>query len=167
LFILEMLGDAAYRHVLFNHFPVIGLLLAFLVLLLGVLLRQIALLFTGLALVALTAGSSIPVGMFGDDAYPAVFDILDGDGRAWLDYHTHLADTWLPLLYANAAVAAAGLVMGAVRRSWLRGTALVVALVSVGGIIAGVLIAEAGGKVKHPEFRLDEPPRYESSRRLR
>ena len=114
---IELLDDPAYRHVLLNHIPVIGLGMALLVLIIGVALRQTALLLVGLALVALTAGSSIPVGIFGDDAYPAVFDGLNGDGRAWLDYHTHIADTWLPVLYANTALALIALGVGIARRS--------------------------------------------------
>ena len=30
---------------------------------------------------------------------------LPGEGRGWLDHHTHLADLWAPLLYADAALA--------------------------------------------------------------
>ncbi len=164
---MELLGDPAYRHVLLNHVPVIGLIVAFAVLTVGAVLRQTTMLRTGLVLVALTAGVSIPVGIFGDDAYLAVFDLLDGDGRAWLDYHMHLADTWLPVLYTNAALAALALGVGIVRPPLLLPTALVVLLVTLAGVGTAVAIAEAGGKIKHPEFRLDDPPVVESSRRLR
>ncbi len=73
---IELLGDPAYRHVLLNHVPVIGLTVAFVVLTIGAVLRQTAILRTGLVLVALTAGVSIPVGIFGDDAYPAILFFL-------------------------------------------------------------------------------------------
>ncbi len=163
----ELLSDPAYRHVLLNHFPVIGLAMAFVVLVIGVVFRQTATLWVGLVLVALTAGMSLPVGIFGDDAYPAVFDRLDGDGRAWLDHHTHLADSWLPVLYSNAVLAVIALGVGILRPRFLLPAALVVALVTLAGVGTAVLIADAGGKVMHPEFRLIDPPVVESSRRLR
>ena len=163
----ELLDDPVYLHVLLNHFPVIGLTMAIAVLVVGVVFRQTAMLFVGLVLVALTAGSSLPVGILGDDAYPTVFDRLDGDGRAWLDYHTHLADTWLPVLYANAALAVIALGVGILRRPLLLPAALLVTLVTLAGIGTAVRIADAGGKVMHPEFRLIDPPVVESSRRLR
>ena len=72
----ELLSDPAYRHVLLNHIPVIGLIIAFVVLIIGVVFRQTAVLLTGLALVAVSAGLSLPVGIFGNEAYPAVFDRL-------------------------------------------------------------------------------------------
>jgi hypothetical protein len=155
---IELLDDPAYRHVLFNHVPIIGLIMAFVVLLIGLVLRQTAVLSVGLVLVVLTAGSSYPVGLFGDGAYPAVFDRLDGDGRAWLDYHTYLADTWLPVLYLNALLAAAALVLGLLRRPLLYPAAVLVVLLTIAGIITAGWIGYAGGKVKHPEFRLDDPP---------
>ncbi|MCZ6855149.1 MAG: hypothetical protein O7G86_14665 [Gammaproteobacteria bacterium] len=163
----ELLSDPAYRHVLLNHIPVIGLIIAFVVLIIGAVFRQTAVLLTGLALVAVSAGLSLPVGIFGNDAYPAVFDRLDGDGRAWLDYHMSLADTWLPVLYTNAAVAVIALGIGILRPPRLRAAALVVTLITLGGIGTSFTIANAGGKIMHPEFRLDDPPVVESSRRLR
>ena len=164
---IELLEDPAYRHILLNHVPIIGLAISCLVLAIAAALRQPPMLRVGLALVALTAGASLPVNISGDDAYPAVFDVLDGDGRAWLDYHTHLAETWLPVLYGNAVLAVIALVVGSARPNTLLPAALVVLLVSLIGLAAAGAIAEAGGKIKHPEFRLDDPPVYESERRLR
>ena len=54
-----------------------------------------------------TAGAAWPVAQYGDAAYPAIYDGLDGHGRAWLDHHAEVAETWLPLLYATAVVTAA------------------------------------------------------------
>lgn len=163
----ELLEDPSYQHILLNHLPVTGLSIALLVIGVGAALRQAAMLRLGLVLVALTAGSSVLVGISGDDAYPAVFDVLDGDGRAWLDYHTHLADTWILVLYANAALALVALGVGAARRALLLPCALVVMLVALAGLGTAGWIAEAGGKVKHPEFRLDDPPQFDAPRRLR
>ena len=164
---IELLDDPAYLHVLLNHFPVIGLTMAFVVLVIGVVFRHTAMLYTGLALVALTSGSSLPVGIFGDDAYPAIFDRLNGDGRAWLDYHAHLANTWLPVLYANAVLAVIAVGIGIMRPRLLLPAALLVIFVTLAGIGTAVQIAEAGAKIKHSEFRLYDPPVFESSRRLR
>ena len=95
---MDLMADPAYRHVLLNHIPVIGLIIAWLILAVGLVLRQTVLLFTGLTLIAITAGISVPVANYGDAAYPAVYDLLNGRSRDWLDYHAELAETWLPLL---------------------------------------------------------------------
>jgi hypothetical protein len=162
---IDLLGDPAYRHVLLNHIPIVGLFVALAVLLTGIALRQTALLFTALVLVALTAGSSIPVAHYGDAAYPAIFDTLDGDGRKWLDYHAELAESWLPVLYANTALAVIAIIAGALRPRLLPWAALLVALVTLAGFAGTTIIASAGGKIQHPEFRISDPPEVESSLR--
>lgn len=153
---LDLLHDPAYRHILLNHIPVIGLAVSWLVLSLGLVTRQVALLLTGLALVAVTAGTALPVAFYGDAAYPAIYDGLDGHGRAWLDRHAERADTWLPTLMVTAALAIVALVAGIARRSLLLPAAALVALVSLAGLAGALLIAAEGGRVKHPEFRIDD-----------
>ena len=155
---LELLRDPAYRHVLLNHVPIIGLFMAFVVLSAGLATRQASLLFTGLALVALTAGTSLPVARFGDAAYPAIYDTLDSYGRDWLDYHAELAEAWLPLLYANAVLALLALIACALRPRLLRCACAVVALVTLAGLVGAGVVARSGGKIQHPEFRLGNPP---------
>ena len=155
---IDLLQDPAYRHMLLNHVPIIGLFMAFVVLATGLVLRQTALLFTGLALVTLTAGASFPVARYGDAAYPAIYDTLDGYGRDWLDYHAELAETWLPLLYANAGLALAALVLSIARPRLLVWTSVVVALVTIAAIVGAGVVAHSGGKIQHPEFRLTDPP---------
>lgn len=162
---IDLLNEPAYRHMLLNHIPIVGLFVAFVVLMAGLAVRQPALLFTGLVLVALTAGASIPVAHYGDAAYPALYDALDGDGRKWLDYHAELAESWLPVVYANIALAAIAIVAGMLRRRLLLWVALLVALVTVVGLAGATLVASAGGKIQHPEFRFSDPPVVESSRR--
>ena len=54
--VIDLLGDPAYRHMLLNHVPIVGLAVSLLALLAGVVLRQHAITLLGLVLVALTAG---------------------------------------------------------------------------------------------------------------
>lgn len=161
---IDLLGDPAYRHMLLNHIPIIGLFVALVVLVTGLAARQTALLFTGLVLIALTAGASLPVANYGDAAYPAIYDSLDGYGRDWLDYHAELAETWLPLLYANAALAVIAIVLGRVRPRLLLWASVLVALFTLAGVGGAGVIARAGGKIQHPEFRLTDPPLVKSKR---
>ena len=162
--LMDLLQDPAYRHMLLNHIPVLGLIIAFVVLTAGLVTRQTALLLTGLVLIALTSGMSLPVATYGDAAYPEIYDSLDGHGRGWLDYHAELAETWLPLLYANAALAVIAIMVVAVNPGLIRWVSLLVALVTLASIGGASIVASAGGKIQHPEFRLSDPPRVDSSR---
>jgi len=51
----EFVHNPAYRHVVLNHLPITGLLLAWIVLLVGLFLRERAISLLGLVLVAVTA----------------------------------------------------------------------------------------------------------------
>jgi len=163
----ELLDDPAYRHVLLNHLPTIGLALSWCALVAALALRDRVAMQIGLLMIALTAGSSIPVGMAGDDAYPAIFDELNGTGRDWLDYHAYLGDTWLPVIYFNAVAALIAFIAGTARNHLLLASSAGIVLITIGGLAAGVVIGGAGGKIKHEEFRLYDPPDYEASDKVR
>lgn len=147
------LEEPAYRHVVSNHLPVTGLFVAWLVLLVGVVSRQRPTLVLGLALVAVMAGSAIVVMPAGEDAYPSVYEALDGASKERLDAHADLAAKWGLTLYLAAGVAVLAIV-ASVSRSRLAGVASWAALLSaLGSLVAAAWIADAGGKIRHPEFR--------------
>ena len=149
----EFLQDPAYRHVVLNHFPITGLLVAWIVLVVGLLLRQRETSRVGLALVAVTAGSALFVMSAGEAAYPAAYDALDGSGREWLDRHAELAGTWGRTLYLTLALAAAALAAGVWRPAWAGAASTAAALSAAVALGATAAIADAGGKVRHAAFR--------------
>ncbi|MEE3329710.1 MAG: hypothetical protein VX246_02475 [Myxococcota bacterium] len=163
----ELLGDPAYRHVLLNHLPLTGLGVAWLVLLAGLATRQIPTILIALGAITLISAATFFVGQAGDDAYPAVFDALDGHGREWLDYHTYLADKWLPIVYANAGVSILAICAALKRAEWTLAAAGLVAATTLAALGTAAWIAEAGGKIQHPEFRFSDVPDYEAPKRLR
>ena len=164
---LEMLGDPAHRHVLLNHLPIVGLATAWLVLAWALVERRWSSIAFGLSLVAAFSGSAIAVLSAGDAAYPFVFDVLDGPGRAWLDYHTHLGERWGWLLTANGALAIGAIALGAARERLRLASGIVVLTTTLAALAAAAIIADAGGKIRHPEFRLDDPPEHDSPGRIR
>ena len=149
----EFLRDPAYRHVVLNHLPITGLLVAWVVLLIGLVLRQRETSRVGLALIAVTAGSALFVMSAGEAAYPAAYEALDGAGREWLDRHAELAGTWGRTLYLTLALAAAALAAGIWRPAWAGPVAVAAALSAAVSLAATTAIADAGGKVRHAAFR--------------
>lgn len=147
------LQEPAYRHVVLNHLPVTGLFVAWLVLLVGVLSRQRPTLVLGLALVAVMAGSAIVVMPAGEDAYPTVYEALDGASKERLDAHADLAAKWGLTLYLAAGLAVLALVAVVANRGFAGAASWAALLSSLGSLVAAVWIADAGGKIRHPEFR--------------
>lgn len=149
----EFLRDPAYRHVVLNHFPITGLLVAWIVLVTGLVTRQRETSRVGLVLVAATAASALFVMAAGEAAYPAVFDTLDGPGREWLDRHAELAGTWGRTLYLTLTLALGGLAAAVWRPAWLLPASIAVALAAAVSLAATTAIADAGGRVRHAAFR--------------
>jgi hypothetical protein len=120
-----------------------------------------------LALVALLSGSTWLVVGSGDAAYPFVFESLDGPGQAWLDYHTHLGDRWGGVIAANGLIALGAIAAGHARERLRRPGVLVVLATTLAALLLAVFVAEAGGQIRHPEFRRGDPPVYDAPGRLR
>lgn len=164
--LLELLEDPAYRHVLINHLPLTGLAFAWLILLWGTIEGRWRSIVFALSLVAATSGSVLVVMNSGDDAYPFVYDMLDGVSRDWLDHHTRLADRWGRLLIGNAVLAALAIAIGYSREASRRLVAIALLATTCAALGVAALIAQAGGQIRHPEFRMTDPPRDAPSIRL-
>ena len=159
--------NPAYRHVLLNHLPITGLLLAAGVLAWGLFEDRWLSIGFGLALCLVTSASALLVMQSGDAAYPYLFERLDGHGQAWLDHHVFLAERFGRMLPANALLAAAALGIGVRRLAWRRRLAIGVLATTVVCLVAAAVIAEAGGKIRHDEFRTSNPPVHEAPGRTR
>ena len=164
---LELLEDPAYRHILLNHLPLTGLGVGWFVLLWGAIEGRGRSIRFALALVLVMSASVTVVMDAGDDAYPFVFDLLDGTGQAWLDHHTELADRWGFVLTLNAVLSAMAIGVGLWRERFQRLSGAVVLITTLSCLAVVGVIAEAGGKIRHSEFRLTDPPAIVGPGRLR
>jgi hypothetical protein len=154
----RLLNQPEYIHTVINHFPLVGLLVALMALSVALIARSRPTILLGLGLVLLFSLSVWPVYHFGEEGYDRVLSMADEPGQAFLRYHEHLAERWVFLFYVTGGLAALGLVMG-----WrfprtqvpFSMAALVFGLAS---LAAGIVIARAGGEVRHREFRSAPPP---------
>ena len=147
-----------YVHVLLNHFPITGLFIGLLFLIVALILKSRPAQFFALAMVGLLALSVWPVSHFGEEAYDRVLSMSDDAGSQYLKRHEHLADQWAFLYYITAAAALITIVVGWKKPKFLRPAGAVVALLAAGSLAAGAAIADTGGKVRHREFRYGPPP---------
>jgi hypothetical protein len=160
------LDQPEYVHVVINHLPLGGLAVAMLALVIALATRVRAAIFIGLGLLGLMALSAWPVYHYGQAGYDRVLSMADEPGQKYLAYHQELAERWVFLYFITAGVAALGCAVG---WKWPRTVVLssVLALVFAGASLAsGIVIAKAGGAIRHREFRSGAPPKVapESSR---
>jgi CHASE2 domain-containing sensor protein len=150
---LENLRQPEYVHVLINHLPLTGLLAALVGLMSAALARQRVALLLAMAITGLFALSAWPVYVYGEQGFDRVYSMADSPGDAALERHKQLAERWIWLFYTTAGVGLLGAVAGLRWRKSLRATVPLLLLLAVLSLVTGAVIAEAGGQVRHPEFR--------------
>jgi hypothetical protein len=158
------LSQPEYLHLVLNHLPIVGLAVAALVTAVALALRNRGAIVLGLVLIALLSGAAWPVQETGEGAYDRMRRFLDDDGKRALRQHMDLAEDWGALYYVTAGVAVLGLVAAWKKPTWTWPVAVFALLLAVACLVAGALIAEAGGRIRHPEFRPGgAPPLQEES----
>lgn len=149
-----------HAHVVLVHLPILGLVAAAIPLAWGVVRKDRTATLLGLVMATLFALGT-PLAVVTGEAAEERFEhstgpgALDAPSLEWLEVHEERAEVGAVLLYVAAAAFAAGLALVARKGgpALTRGVgagALAVALVSVAAM---VWVAEAGGKIHHPELR--------------
>lgn len=155
---LDTLQQPEYVHVLLNHLPLSGLFAAWSCLVAAVVLRSRTTALVGLLLVSLFSLSAWPTYVYGQRGYDRVYAMADRDGDAWLKEHRELAERWIWLYLVTGGLGIAGTVAGWKRPKWLLAAKLAVAILALSSLVAGAVIADHGGRVRHGEFRNGPPP---------
>jgi len=153
-----MLDRPEYVHVVINHFPLIGLLVAMLALTAALVTRNRTAILIGLALVGLLALSAWPVFEYGEEGYDRVLSMADEAGSKYLQYHKALAGRWVFLYFVTAGVAGLGFALAWKWPRTLLPSSILALVLAVASLTAGIVIAKAGGPIRHREFRSGPPP---------
>ena len=156
-----LLDEPEYIHVLINHFPVTGLCVGLIFLVLALIFRSRGGILLSLAMITLLAASAWPVVYYGEAGYDRVLSLTYAEGEAWLEAHEERAETWIFLFYITGGVSLLGLILGSFSARSLRYTTPLVIVLTLASLGAGAYIADAGGKVRHSEFRDGFPPEHE------
>ena len=154
-----VLPQPEYFHLLINPLPVYGLVTATLVLAGALILRNRPAQLLALAMVFLCAASAWPTYLAGEKAYYRVYPAADSEGQQWLDAHKQRAEKLIYVFYGLAAVALSAALIPARAPKTAFPLALLTLIVALASLGAGGWICKAGGKIRHPEFRNEPPPR--------
>jgi len=157
--LLRDLRQPEYIHVLINPLPIYGLAMAWVGLIIALFLRSRSAQIATLIIVLICAGSAWPVYELGQQSYDRVLSIADSDGQAWLDEHQDRAEDLIYFFYALALLSAVAIVAP---MKWPKSSMpLTLGVTLLGAIVIGMgaYIAQAGGKIRHREFRNKAPPK--------
>ena len=150
-----------HLHVLANHFPIIGVFAAVLTVLFGLLTKTRASLLLGFGLTVLFTAMTPVVMATGEQAMArfeegALRPLTDQTGIHWIGVHADRAEWAAFVLYACLVISVGGLLSMWKRPRWERTAGIGVATVGAIAVLLAAWAADAGGKVRHPEFRSPE-----------
>ena len=151
------LQQPGYLHVLLNHLPIIGTGCGLFGLLVALFFRSRVALLPALAIVMLAGVSAWPVYVTGSQAYRPIMKISDEPGRDWLNEHVDRADRTTWIFYVMAGIAAVSI---AAPVNWPGSAIPLAAITGIFALVslaAGGYIAQAGGLIRHVEFRVSGP----------
>ena len=149
--------NAAHMHLVLNHFPIVGVVFAIPLLLLGWLLRRDDFSRAGLLLVVLAGILTIPAFLTGESAEDVV-ERLPKVSAAVIERHEEAAKVALGLMGATAILGAIGLVAGFMKKNVLR---VLVPLTLLACLVSTVALAwtnNLGGQIQHSEIRTNGTP---------
>ncbi|MBX9741930.1 MAG: hypothetical protein K2W99_00080 [Chthoniobacterales bacterium] len=152
----------AHLHLMLNHIPIIGILVASFPILIGILAQCRTTIAAGLLATLLCAAAMPTIMESGSKAAHAYKDgsllpALDEAGKAALHMHASRADKTTPVVYASALLAVLALlalIKFPIAARWL---ALAVLLGNAGAVLLAVWTADAGGRIRHLELRPPTP----------
>ena len=156
--ILRDLQRPEYLHVLLNPLPIYGLAMGLFGLIFAMCLGTRGGQVTALVLILVCAAAAWPIAHYGEAAEANILAMSDEDGQAWLKAHEHRAEDLIYVFHALALVSAAAIFAP---RKWpktARPLVLATMILAMASLGAGFYIAQAGGKIRHREFRTIPPP---------
>jgi hypothetical protein len=165
--LLRDLRQPEYIHVLINPLPIYGLAMAWVGLIVSLFLGSRRAQIATLAIVLISAASAWPVYELGQQSYDRVLSMADSDGQAWLDEHRDRAEDLIYFFYALALLSAVAIVAP---MKWPKSSMpLALGVTLLGAIVIGIgaYIAQAGGKIRHREFRNEAPPKRSAEEQRR
>jgi len=155
---MAQLFTPAHIHLALNHVPMIGLAVACIPVLIGILFHSRGALASGLLAVILCAGMMPAILETGEAAQESLVDgtiqpAMDAAGKEAVREHGRRARTTAPVVYAAGILALLSLLMVIKfprQAAWIGWAVLFASALS---ILLSVWTAEAGGRIRHPEFR--------------
>ena len=149
-----------YLHIILNHLPLIGFLAAVIPLLIGAALKKVELVRTGVLLVLLFGAPAYFIIETGEEAADRLKDgeigvVLDELSHGIMHEHEERAETAIIAIYITLGLAVLCLAAtfkmkkAGMPLAWITLLSLVVSL----GLTTWT--AQAGGKIRHPEFRTE------------
>lgn len=143
--------NSAHLHLLTNHFPVVGMIIVFLVLVYGIFRKQNEIIRLALMLTVLISLITIVVSNSGESASQLI-EGEDGVNEEMIDPHEEMAEIASVVMYVTGGLCLVGLIIFRGEKRIPMLMSIVYLILMIGVISLMGYTAHLGGQIKHPEI---------------
>ena len=141
----------AHLHMVFNHFPIIGLFFGIGILAFGIIKKQTILVNTAYVIFIFCMIMAKATMMTGEGAEEIVEEL--GISHDIIHEHEELAETFMKVLYGLGILSILGLVVNLKKHSKAAIVSYVVLVLAIGSAILSKNVGTSGGEIRHTEIR--------------
>lgn len=141
----------AHLHMIFNHFPIIGSIFGFGILLAGIILKNKSVQHTAFVLLIITAILGLVAMRTGEGAEDIAEDL--GIAHNLIHEHEEIAEKLAILLYLTGAVSLLALITSIRNHGKAKVFAFVTLVLALGSSVLSKPVGTSGGEIRHTEIR--------------
>ena len=144
----------AHLHLVLNHFPIIGTILALGVLIAGFFLKNMSVKNTAYGLFIVSAIFAALSMATGDGAEEMVKD-MPNIGKRIIHVHEDMAEKLAIVLYLLGGISVLGIILNLKSHAKAKFISIVALIVAIGAVYLAQLVGTTGGEIRHTEIRPD------------
>ncbi len=149
--------NGAHFHLLLNHFPIIVMIVGFLIMVGGFLFKSEILKRAAYCIFILSAITAIPTFLSGGEAEEVVEEI-NGIDEQFITVHEETAEVFATLLYVLGGISLIGLWANWKKKSYSNIISFVIIAFALIVLFYGKKTGTTGGEIRHTEIRADYSP---------
>ncbi|MEN9336038.1 MAG: hypothetical protein RLZZ500_1025 [Bacteroidota bacterium] len=142
----------AHLHMVVNHFPIIGIILGFIVLVGGIILKNKTIQNTAYFLFIIAAIGTVASMATGEGAEEMVEELPEV-GHKIIHEHEEIAEKFALLMYALGLVSLIGWFMNVKENAKAKWFTIIALVLSIAGVLLGKATGTSGGEIRHTEIR--------------
>lgn len=143
--------NQAHLHMVFNHFPIIGLFFGIGILAYGIIKKQTILVNTAYVMFIVCMIMAKATMMTGEGAEEIVEEL--GISHDIIHEHEEIAETFMKILYGLGILSILGLVANLKKHSKAAIVSYVVLILAIGSAVLSKSVGTSGGEIRHTEIR--------------
>ena len=143
--------NQAHLHMVFNHFPIIGLFFGIGILAYGIIKKQTILVNTAYVIFIVCMIMAKATMMTGEGAEEIVEEL--GISHEIIHEHEEIAETFMKVLYVLGILSILGLVANLKKHSKSAIVSYVVLVLAIGAAVLSKSVGTSGGEIRHTEIR--------------